>query len=213
MLLVHPNCHNINWNVTGRWTDIGATVFIYACRHGHREMVKLLLDHCESKSIDINARKSEGICLNGLDAAIIDVRSDVVKVILDHPAAKKHLRINDKNPNGQTAFILACLVGREDIVKTFLEYSKILNINLNTRDDNGCSGWMHACRGGRRTIVKLLLKHPELIDYNCHHEIMISKEVQDILMTHNFDNTWNGGLFVLEPNSMNSESPGFISLD
>ena len=59
---------------------IGMTGFMWACKEGHKDVVKLLLDH--SERIDLNARDNRGwtafmqACYNG--------HKDVVQLLLEH---------------------------------------------------------------------------------------------------------------------------------
>ena len=76
--------------------------FMLACNHGHKDVVKLLLDHKDS-NIELNARSNRGTtplmiaCLNG--------HNDVVQLLLDQ---SKIIELNARNDNGQSAFMIAC---------------------------------------------------------------------------------------------------------
>ena len=130
-----------------------STALMWACWNGHKDVVKLLLDH--SERIDLNARNNNGetafifACYNG--------HKDVVKLLLDH---SERIELNAKDDNGDTAFIWACSNGQKDVVKLLLDHYE--RIDLNTRDDdlNGEShaytALMIAHRKGHQDIVQMV---------------------------------------------------------
>ena len=85
--------------------EVGMTAFIIACAIGHKDVVKLLLDHSES-NIDLNAT------INGWPAfmaACYHGDTDVVQLLLDH---SDRIDLNAKDVrNGGTAFFKACYSG------------------------------------------------------------------------------------------------------
>ena len=83
-------------------SKIGMTGFMLACRRGHKEVVKLLLDH--SNRIELNVRcNDEGYtrCI----LACIKGRKNVVQLLLNH---SKRIDLNASSNNGRTAFMIAC---------------------------------------------------------------------------------------------------------
>ena len=90
--------------------NYGRTPFMWACYNGHKDVVKLLLDH--SEGIDLNARDRWGktafmiACQRG--------RKDVVKLLLDH---SERIEFNAKSTCGRTALMWARENGHKHIVK------------------------------------------------------------------------------------------------
>ena len=60
LLLEHPKCVEINWNVT-RYYDIAEiTPLMLACRNGLFKVVELFLDHSVTRNIDLNMKHTLG---------------------------------------------------------------------------------------------------------------------------------------------------------
>ena len=191
LFLNHSASKCIEWNAK-TWDC--ETAFYFACEKGHSDVVKLLLDHSESKKIDLNTRvhgvkidfwstTKERNVPNGLDIAVKLKQISVIKVMIEHPVARKCIGWNFLNSKGETAFHLACQSGNEVIVQMFIDNSKTLNIDLNAKY-NGRTGWMDACAHNKPNIVKMLIQYPELIDFNLYHDMWISKPIQNILTTN-----------------------------
>ena len=104
----------------------GWTAFMWACRNGHKDVVKLLLDN--SERIDLNARTNNGktafmwACYKG--------HKDVIQLILAY--SDRNIDFNASNIYGNTAFTWACQFGDKDVVKLLLEHLD-QNIELNAR--------------------------------------------------------------------------------
>merc|ERR1712062_396219 len=104
----------------------GGTAFMWACLNGHKDVVKLLMDHSANKSIQMNARDQDGMtafmhaCKNG--------RKDVVELFLNESVYSKHLELNTRDNNGCTGFTLACQNREKDVVKLLLDHSCSKNI-------------------------------------------------------------------------------------
>ena len=184
----------------------GSALFL-ACKNGHREIVKLLLDDKKSQNIDFNEKDSCGNTTNspsewtgwtaGMTAFMtVCARGhiDIVKLLLDHPNSK-NIDINHRSANyvcycwsprsktsvwgrvcslccpmgglGWTVFTTACARGHVDIVKILLGHPRSQNIDINEKDSRGITAFMLACRNRHKDIVKLLLNHPsQTIDIN-----------------------------------------------
>ena len=96
-----------------------------ACRDGHKEVVKILLD----QDIDVNTKDVSG--WTPLLSACNGGHYDVVKLILDHPISNK-IDFNVKAPEdylSYTAFMYACRLGSVDIVDSFLKHSARIDFN------------------------------------------------------------------------------------
>ena len=133
-------------------------VFTNACFGGHKGVVKLLLDHSDSKNIDVNAKDS----LLGKTAfmnACYSGNKGIVKLLLDHPGSKD-IDVNDKDiVFGMTAFMFACESFDEQVVKVLLKHSDRKDIDLNARDNVGKTAFIRACATGEKEVVKVLLDH------------------------------------------------------
>ena len=91
---------------------------MWACAHGQKNVVQLLLDH--SEIIDLNAKDNHG--LTTLMIACLNGDKDIVQLLLEH---SERIELNARAINGWTALMLACDSGHKDIVKLLLEYSDI----------------------------------------------------------------------------------------
>uniref|UniRef100_A0A8D8Q1C1 Oxysterol-binding protein-related protein 1 n=1 Tax=Cacopsylla melanoneura TaxID=428564 RepID=A0A8D8Q1C1_9HEMI len=102
-------------------------LFLYQCRNGQLEKIKLLLDHCKDKYVEINlSQKGESKSNLGwtpLHLASYFGHKSVVEFLLD-----QGVDINAVNDAGDTALHKAAFVGREDIVCLLI--SKNANINI-----------------------------------------------------------------------------------
>ena len=108
-----------NWNMPRRTRvskDRNLTPFLVACRNGHKDVVQLLLDHSESKSIDLNVKAAEGT--NGFMFACLNGHTDVVQLLLDY-SERQAIELNGNWE--MTSFMCACLGGHQDVVKLLLK--------------------------------------------------------------------------------------------
>jgi len=105
LLLENLTCEENGLNVRD---EHGMTVFIRACRYGHKYIVKLLLDFSD-RNIDLNARNSEE--MTGFMVACFDGHKDVVRVLLDN---SERIDLNTTDNDGDTAFMIACCFGHKD---------------------------------------------------------------------------------------------------
>ena len=87
----HSSSKNININEEGGYEGGERTPFYIACRYGHTDVVKLMLDHAVSKSIDSYAKSRYGC--TPLMQACFDGHFDVVKILLNHPNSQ-HIKMN-----------------------------------------------------------------------------------------------------------------------
>ena len=90
LLLEYPNNQGINFNGLGNWGQ--TTPFMFACQSENVELVKLFLDHAESKSIDLNLTRDRSNLTAGMsgqqtafEMACVTGNVDVVKLLLSHP--------------------------------------------------------------------------------------------------------------------------------
>ena len=127
---------------------------------GHKDVVKLLIDHLGCTNIDLNARSNMGF--TALLLACEEGHNNVAQLLLHY---SKRIDLNARCNNGGTAFIWACYFGQKDIVQLLLDHSDP-TIELNARSNNGLTAFMWACRSGHKDVVKLLLNHSERIELN-----------------------------------------------
>ena len=169
----------------------GQTAFLLACRNGHIDIVKQLLELPKKVGIKMramrysteegfNARSSDGLtafmwaCRNG--------HINVVNLLLvEYP---NWIILNAKDKSLQTAFMWACRNGHRDIVKQLLDFqvremlentgnrifyfSTAIYQDFNARNNDGLTAFTWACRNGHMNVVNLLLEHPSCkrIDLN-----------------------------------------------
>ena len=125
--------------------EFGRTALMMACSNGHKDVVKLLLNHFER--IEPNARSSHG--WTAFMIACYKGHKDVVKLLLDH---SDRIELNARTNVGWTAFMYACCNGDKDVVQMLLNHSE--RIDLNARDNYGRTAWMFAKR--KKDIVQLI---------------------------------------------------------
>ena len=92
--------------------------FVWACHNGHKDVVKLLMEH-SNRHIDLNARTNQG--MTALMWACHNGHKDVVKLLLDN----SDIDLNARNTSGMTAFMCACQEGHKDVVQLLLKHSEI----------------------------------------------------------------------------------------
>ena len=107
---------------------------MFACYYGHKDVVKLLLDHSGSGDINFNAKNSVGS--TGFMLACKKGCKDVVQLLLDH---SERIDLNARDDNGKTAFMMvlhcACDSSKNpQLVKKILQQP---NIDINAKDENG----------------------------------------------------------------------------
>ena len=162
LLLENYNTEESGLNVK---SEYGETSFMMACKNGHKDVVKLLIDYSKV-TIDLNERSNSGWTSGwtALMYACSGGHKSVVKILLD--CSNGTVDLNARTDKGSTAFMWACGYGHKNIVKMLLDYSKG-NIDYNARNDFRSTGFIHACSNGRKDVVKLLLEQSaEYIDFN-----------------------------------------------
>ena len=107
-----------------------------ACKEGHSQTVKLLLENSNNLNIDVNATSLEAnglmlVCAWGETAfmsACQRGRKDVVKLLLEY--SEGNIDFNATDNGGRTAFMKACGSGHKDVVQLLLEYGKAKGIQI-----------------------------------------------------------------------------------
>ena len=117
LLLNHPNCKNIDFNVEN---GFGFTAFLFACHWGRIEIVKLLLDHPKSTEINFNAKTWDGD--TGLMLACGNDNIEMVQLLLDHPHQHQIDYKAKTTHGGKTALRIARLCGNRRIVGLLRKY-------------------------------------------------------------------------------------------
>ena len=158
LLLENYNGEESGLNVKDEW---GRTSFMIACKYGHKDVVKLLIDYAKG-TIDLNARSNRG--WTALMYACSGGHKDIVKLLIDY--SERPIDLNASNILEVTAFMFACNYGHKDVVKMLLDHSKG-KIEFNARDDNGWTAFIRACIQGHNDVVQLLLEQSGgKIDFN-----------------------------------------------
>ena len=183
-MLLNYSAHNIDLNA--RATS-GATPIMMACNNGHKDVVKLLLDHPDPK-IDLNARDYHG--QTAYMAACYNGHKDVVELLLEHA---DRIELNVTDFEGNTAFMLACRKEHTELVKLLFD-KVMLGLDIIVPDfelfqpgsgvypsqvreqhrryqnwmkiKNGWTPLMVACHFGREDIVKWILVNRKEVDLN-----------------------------------------------
>ncbi|KAF0686272.1 Aste57867_21878 [Aphanomyces stellatus] len=133
---------------------IGRTSLQMACRHGHKEVVALLLAHPD---IDVNVTDPLGV--TPLMTACMKKDKALAAMLLDHPSIKINQKDYVRPCSNRTALVVATQFGQIEIVKLLLQDE---HIAANMADHIGNTPLMLACCKGNDTIVALLLQHPSV---------------------------------------------------
>ena len=148
LLLEHPKCVEINWNVT-RYYDIAEiTPLMLACRNGLFKVVELFLDHSVTRNIDLNMKHTLG---HFTREGIYAFDGELIR----RNASQIMLRKYDM----YTAFSYACHFGHKDVVELMLNNAVTKGIDLKSRNQDGRNILSMACRQGQTEVVKLLLRY------------------------------------------------------
>lgn len=127
-------------------TTFGQTPLMYACRAGHVEAARILLDHAAS----VNVVSGRG--RTALFEAIAEDREDVVELLLN----QEDLQVNAVNPeeSNRTGLMLAAYLGLSRVVDRLLEHH---NIHINQQDSDGSTALSLATTKNHYTVVESLL--------------------------------------------------------
>ncbi len=157
-----PNLIQKGLDVDVREPTYRQTPLMYACRRGHVQVVRQLLDF----GAWVNKVSARG--RTAMFEAVAQNNEDVVKLLLakHELLTRPKLDLKAVNPrdSGQTAFMLAARSGHLGIVEILLEHS---DIDVNQQDANGSTALSLAAAKPLGFIVKqLLLKKRGIIDVN-----------------------------------------------
>ncbi|XP_011407359.2 PREDICTED: transient receptor potential cation channel subfamily A member 1 homolog, partial [Amphimedon queenslandica] len=152
-----PNVQSKVKEYINRTDNLKRTPLGIACYKGHKEIVKLLLEH----GADFNVTDNDGntpltLCIS----ACIEGHTEIVELLLKHGA-----NVNVTNNNGNTPLTLcisACIKEDKEIVELLLKHGA----NFNVTDDDGNTPLGIACIRGHEEAAKLLLKHAG-VGINC----------------------------------------------
>ncbi len=133
----------------------GQTPLMYACRKGHVEVVRQLLDRGASPQ-KLSARGR-----TPLFEAIAGHHEDVVEAFLDKKPSDLDVNALHTKEFNRTALMLAVQEGRSCMVESLLRYPKI---ELDRQDANGMTALYLAARSGSTELVHLLLQAGASID-------------------------------------------------
>jgi len=124
--------------------------FIDACRFGHINILKLLLDN-KVKTNYLNNNGQSGFML-----ACSYGHIEIVKLLLE----KNNKIKDDLNLKNMTALMYSCISNRIDIVKLLISNK----VNLNKKDLTDFNALMHAVNKNNIEIVELLLDNGVKVD-------------------------------------------------
>jgi ankyrin repeat protein len=72
--------------------------------------------------------------------------------------------LNEKNLDGETPFLIACLHGNVEIVKMLMDTKGFKS--LNEKDDEGTTPFSICCHDGNEEIVKMIMKSKDFNSLN-----------------------------------------------
>ncbi|XP_052077128.1 ankyrin-1-like [Mytilus californianus] len=122
----------------------GRSSLFLACKEGHTNIVKLLLDR------NADPLKSNNRGQSPLMSACKKGHQNIVELLL-----KNNVNVNKKRKDGRAALHFACKGGYSAVVKLLIEYKA----NVSQRGWAGQSPLYEACEGGHIEVVKILLKN------------------------------------------------------
>ena len=162
LLLDHPASQRIGFNARisdiESWPGFSATspqitvecLIRQACRNGHQDVVKLLLDHSISDTCNFNAKEAYSLGETLLEAICSSKHPDVIKMVLDHLQERRTTHFKNVV---QTVFVAACKKGRKDTIKLLMDYTEI---DINFKDNNGRTALQYAQERNDKTLIKVL---------------------------------------------------------
>ena len=156
----------------------GYTPFQIACASGNEEIVKIILDHPDIKSMDLNAVDENGCTAFQLACELEN--NEVVQLLLDHTKSK-NIDFNAVDKKGRTAFLWACELRKTKVVQLLLDHPNSKNIDFNAVGPDGRTAFQSACRRGSNEVVQLLLESNASIDFTIPKNAFLCREVKDLM--------------------------------
>ena len=126
-----------------------------ACKYGETQVVRFLLERCNTEESGLNARDNDG--WTPFMTACFCGHTIVVQTLLDHSDGLIELNASDYD-FGRTAFMWACYFGQKDVVQLLLNHPVAQNIELDDQDHCGNTAWMITQQRNHRDIEKLLVE-------------------------------------------------------
>ena len=124
-----------------------------ACKYGETQVVRFLLERCNTEESGLNARDNDG--WTPFMTACFCGHTIVVQTLLDH--SDGHIELNAEDYDfGRTAFMWACYFGQKGVVQLLLNHPAAQSIDFDAEDDCGNTGLMIAQQRNHRDIAKLL---------------------------------------------------------
>ncbi|XP_071095704.1 uncharacterized protein [Haliotis cracherodii] len=141
--------------------DVKQTPFFEACKNGHIDIVRLLIE----KGADVSAAAADDDddCYTALHLACKNGHVDIVRLLIekgaDVSAAAAAVAADDDD--GYTALHLACKNGHIDIVRLLIEKGADVSAAaaaIAAADDDGYTALHLACKNAHIDIVRLLIE-------------------------------------------------------
>ncbi len=131
-------------DVNARNNYDGLTALMWAARHGHADVVEVLMKH----GADVNAKNNDG--WTALMHSALNDEAEAAEVLLAHGA-----NVNVKDNNGTTALMSAAQEGKTEVVEALLKHGA----DVNVKNNNGKTALMFAEEGRHREIISLIRSH------------------------------------------------------
>ena len=128
-----------------------------ACKHGHKDIIELILKNQDRLKLNLNAL--DGIVSELTQTAFHHICShgdeDLLKLFLKLTENNKTIDFNTKNLVEQSALFM--YVTNPSVVSLLLKYHDQINLDLNTKDRFGRTPLQWACIEGCWESVKILM--------------------------------------------------------
>ena len=181
LLLEHPECADINWNITRHYDIAKITPLMLACRNGLTKIVELFLDHSVTKKIYLHMEHILGDPTKEGVSAIEGDNGEYYDKYFGHGQnghGQNEGQRMKKKYGSYTAFTYACHFGHQKVVELMLAFAKT-NYDILIQRQFGRmrmsssryeefeyedTSFVVACRRGNTEVVKLLHQHTEKIE-------------------------------------------------
>jgi len=144
---------NTNLNVNEK-DNLSYTPFHWACRHGHIDVVRLLMVTQNFNSL--NEKNNFGV--SPFHWACSKGHTEIVELLIKMDGFSS---LNEKDNHNNTSFLLVCENGHKEIVELLIKTNGFSS--LNEKDNFGSTPFLLACANSHEEIVQELLKCRNII--------------------------------------------------